>query len=541
VEDALESFDRSIAARPDHAEAYFNRGKALRELNRFEEALASYDRALMLRPTYAEAFFKRANILRKLKRFEEALTSYDRALALKPDHAYALNGVADCVGKLCDWRRATDITDELIVRVLEKRSVVSPFVLLRYCGDPLLQQRCANNYATEKMRSVPPKFRAGSPWHKDKIRIAYLSADFHKHPTAYLTAELFERHDRSRFEIIGVSFGVNDNSEMRTRLIASFDQFHDVCRKTDEEVADLLFGLQVDIAIDLKGYTEDSRSGILAYRPAPIQASYLGFPGTMGADFIDYIIADKTVAPFEQQSFYTEKIVHLPDCYQVNDTKRKIAQRKPTRGESGLPEKGFVFCCFNNSWKITPDVFGVWMRLLDAVEGSVLWLFSSNRTAERNLGLEAQACGIDPARLVFANAVPLEDHLARHRLADLFLDTLPYNAHTTASDALWAGLPVVTRLGESFPGRVAASLLHAIGLPELVTRSSEDYEGLALRLANNPSLLEEYRDKLAKNRLTYPLFDADRFRRHIEASYLQMWQIWQRGEQPSSFAVEADA
>jgi len=369
--------------------------------------------------------------------------------------------------------------------------------------------------------------------------IAYLSADFHRHATAYLMAELFERHDRSRFEVIGVSFGVDDKSDMRRRLVAAFDQFYDVRRKRDEEVAKLLHDLQVDIAIDLKGYTQDSRPGILAYRPTPIQASYLGFPGTMGAEFIDYIIADETVVPFDHQPFYAEKIVHLPDCYQVNDTKRNIAERTPTRQEAGLPERGCVFCCFNNNWKITPEVFSVWIRLLHAVEGSVLWLFRDNESAERNLRKEAQARGIDPARLVFAGRLPLEDHLARHRLADLFLDTLPCNAHTTASDALWVGLPVLTCMGNAFAGRVAASLLKAIGLPELVTHSIEDYEALALRLAKDPSLLEGYRNRLATNRLTHPLFDTDRFRHHIEAAYLQMWEIWQRGEQPRSFAVEA--
>ena len=273
--------------------------------------------------------------------------------------------------------------------------------------------RCARNFVADRVPSLPRRLWTGATWCHDRVRIAYLSADFHRHATAYLMAELFERHDRSRFEIIGVSFGVDDKSEMRKRLVAAFDQFYDVRRKSDEEVAKLLHDLQVDIAIDLKGYTTDSRPGILAYRPTPIQASYLGFPGTMGAEFIDYIIADKTVVPFEHQPFYTEKIVHLPDCYQVNDTKRKIAERMPTRQEVGLPEEGFVFCCFNNNWKITPEVFGVWMRLLHAVEGSVLWLLGDNESAERNLRKEAQARGIDPARLVFAGRLPLEDH-SRH-------------------------------------------------------------------------------------------------------------------------------
>ena len=368
-----------------------------------------------------------------------------------------------------------------------RKSIIAPFTLLGYSGEPAPQLQCAKNYIEHHVPLPLRPLWTGAIWRHDKVRIAYLSADFHQHATAYLMAELFERHDRSRFEIIGVSLGRDDNSEMRKRLVAAFDQFHDVRAKNDEEVAKLLHDLQVDIAIDLKGYTRDARPGILAYRPAPIQASYLGFPGTMGAEFIDYIIADKTVAPFEHQPFYTEKIVHLPDCYQVNDSKRKIAERTPTRQEAGLPEQGFVFCCFNNNWKITPDVFGVWMRLLHAVEGSVLWLFGDNESAERNLRVEAQARGIDPSRLVFAGRLPLEEHLARHRLADLFLDTLPCNAHTTASDALWAGLPVLTREGTAFAGRVAASLLYAVGLPELVTHSIEDYEALALRLARDPS------------------------------------------------------
>jgi len=539
-EEALASYDRALKLRSDYAEAHSNRGAALRELKRFEEALASYDRAIELRPDYPEALSNRGFTLHELKRFEEALANYDRVLAVNPDHAYALSGIIGCVNKLCDWRRMTAFADEVIAHVSEKKSIISPFALLGYSGDVALQLQCARNYIEHQLPLLPQPWWKGTTWRHDKVRIAYLSADFHRHATTSLIAELFERHDPSRFEIIGVSFGADDNSGVRERLVAAFHQFHDVREKTDEEVAKLLHDLEVDIAVDLKGYTQDSRPGILAYRPAPIQASYLGYPGTMGAEFIDYIIADKTVAPFEHQSFYTEKIVHLPDCYQVNDTKRTIAERTPTRQEAGLPQTGFVFCCFNNTWKITPDVFSIWMRLLHAADGSVLWLLGDNESAERNLRDEAQSRGIDPARLVFASPLPLDEHLARHAVADLFLDTLPYNAHTTASDALWAGLPMVTRLGESFSGRVAASLMSAIGLPELVTHSIEDYEALALRLARDPALLEGYRNRLAANRLTHPLFDTDRFRRHIEAAYLQMWEIWQRGERPRQFAVEIE-
>jgi protein O-GlcNAc transferase len=407
LEEALASYDRALALKPDYAEAFNNRGIALQELKRLEEALASYDRALAVKPDYADAFNNRGVALQELNRLDEALASYDRALAVKPDYADAFNNRGLCVIRLCDWDRRMWFARELGLHISGKKSIITPFLLLCYSAKPALQLQCARNYIDDKIPLVPRPFWTGATWRHDKVRIAYLSADFHRHATAYLMAELFEQHDRSRFEVIGVSFGVDDKSDMRRRLVAAFDQFYDVRRKSDEEVAKLLHDLQVEIAIDLKGHMQDSRPGILAYRPTPIQASYLGFPGTMGAEFIDYIIADETVVPFEHQPFYAEKIVHLPDCYQVNDTKRNIAERTSTRQEAGLPEKGCVFCCFNNNWKITPEVFSVWIRLLHAVEGSVLWLFRDNESAERNLRKEAQARGIDPARLVFAGRLPL--------------------------------------------------------------------------------------------------------------------------------------
>jgi len=319
--------------------------------------------------------------------------------------------------------------------------------------------------------------------------------------------------------------------------MAAFDRFIDVRTKTDEEVARLISDLQVDIVVDLNGHTRHARLGIVALRPAPVQVSYLGFPATTGTDFIDYVIADATVLPFDQQPHYSERIVHLPDCYLVNDRKRRIAPRTPTREELGLPAEGFVFCCFNNTWKIAPPVFDVWMRLLKGVGGSTLWLFSDNGPAELNLRREAAARGVDPARLVFAGPLPHADHLARQRVADLFLDTLPYNAHTTASDALWVGLPVLTCLGNAFVGRVAASLVNAIGLSELVTASLDEYEALGLRLATDAPLLRGIRERLAQNRPRFPLFDTDRFCRNIEAAYTTMWEAWQRGDEPRSFAV----
>jgi predicted O-linked N-acetylglucosamine transferase (SPINDLY family) len=371
----------------------------------------------------------------------------------------------------------------------------------------------------------------------EKLRLAYLSADFQAHATAFLIAELIERHDRSRFEVHAISFGRDDASAMRARLRSAFDRFHDVGAMSHEAIARLIRELEVDVAVDLKGYTQHARPDVLRYRPAPIQVSYLGFPGTMGGDFIDYVIADPIVLPFSEQPFYTEQIVHLPDCYQPNDTKRPTAKATLTRSEAGLAEGAFVFCSFNNNYKINPAVFDVWMRLLAQVPESVLWLLRANETAETNLRAHAQERGIAPTRLIFADRTSLDQHLARHRLADLFLDTLPCNAHTTASDALWAGLPVLTCRGRSFAGRVAASLLQSVGLPELGCTNLADYEALALKLATDPLMLGQLRQRLAQNRAHARLFDIDRYRAHIEAAYRRMWEIRQDGP-PQSFAVE---
>jgi protein O-GlcNAc transferase len=535
--DALVSYDKAISLKPDHAEAFANRGRTLCELDRFDEALASYDRAIGLAPRVPETLNNRGILLERLKLFEQALTSYEQALAIKPDHPYAFGALAGCVLKICDWRRAARLAPQVRAGAAAQKSVIEPIILLGYGGDAALHFKNARGYIADKIPTPQQSLWNGMVWRHDKIRIAYLSADFREHPVSYLIAELLELHDRSRFDVMGVSFGPDDKSDVRSRLINSFDIFEDVRYKSEYDVAEFLHGLQVDVAVDLVGHTMNARPGILAFRPAPIQVNYLGYPGTMGAEFIDYVIADEIVLPFYEQPHYAEKIVHLPECYQINDSQRRICSRTPSRQEIGLPESGFVFCCFNNNYKITAPFFDVWMQLLKAVEDSVLWLRRDNESAEKNLHREASARGINPARLVFASRLSMEDHLARHRLADLFLDTLPYNAHTTASDALWAGLPVLTCCGDTFAGRVAASLLSAVGLTELVTHNLDDYKALALRLAQDSSLLSYLRTKLARNREMYPLFDSKRFTRHLEAAYATMWNIWQRGEKPQSFGI----
>jgi protein O-GlcNAc transferase len=379
----------------------------------------------------------------------------------------------------------------------------------------------------------------GDKYAHDRIRIGYLSADFRNHPVGRLAVGLLEAHDKSRFETIALSFGPDDGSDQRRRIKSAVEDFIDVRNRSDADLAAFIHRREIDILIDMMGFTLAGRFGVLALRAAPVQVNFLGYPATMGADWVDYIIADRTIIPAEHFQFYGERVVWLPHTYQANDNKSRVAERVPTGAECGLPESAFVFCCFNNTFKITPRIFDVWMRLLPATANSVLWLLGTNSTAERNLRSEAERRGIAPDRLIFAPRIAVADHLARHHQADLFLDTLPYNAHTTASDALWAGLPLVTCRGETLAGRVAASVLTAAGLPELITTSLEDYEALALKLAHDPALLGGMKEKLRHNRASCPLFDTARFTRHIEAAYETMWRAYQDGRAPAAFAVES--
>ena len=517
--EALATFDALIAFSPKDAEPRYNRGNALHDLGRFAEAVASFDRALALAPGFVDALYNRGNALFAQKLYAEALAAFEQTREARPDHPYALERAANCVLQLCDWAKRGEYEQALSADIKAGRSIVSPFTLLGFSGDPALQLECARRYvaAAPVVAPKPPLApRAG------KIRVAYCSADFREHAIAYLIAELFELHDRAAFEIVGVSFGRDDGGPMRKRIAASFDRFIDAGAMSDASVVEALRALKIDIAVDLTGHTADSRLGVFARRAAPIQVSYIGFAATMGAPFIDYILLDSIVAPAGVDAFFSEKIVRLPHSYYASDRKRPIAEGAPSREAAGLPPSGFVFCCFNNVWKITPAIFDIWMRLLRAVDGAVLWLLPSNQAAEDNLRAEAARRGVDPARLVFAPRMGLAEHLARHRLADLFLDTLPYNAHTTASDALWAGLPVLTRPGEAFASRVAASQLQAIGLPDLIAPDEAAYEALALKLAREPALLADVKRRLAENRLTTPLFDTPRLTRAIEAAFVTM-------------------
>ena len=524
-DDALAAYDRALALKLDFAEAWLGRGSVLSEIKRYDEAIAAYDKALALKPNLAEAWYSRGNLFSELKNYDEAFAAYNKAFVLAPDLSDLEGARLHAKMHLGDWRNFDTDCERLIASIRNNKDNSFPFPLLGIPCSAEDQKRCAELWVAKNAPASEAPIWQGEQYQHDRVRLAYVSADFGVHPVSYLMADVFERHDRERFETIGVSSGPDDGSELRGRLKAAFDQFIDVENKNDIEIAQLLRSLEVDIAIDLTGHTKGCRAGVFAQRPVPIQVNYLGYAGTMGARYFDYLIADATLVPSAQQMHYSEKLAYLPHSFMPNaELSRVISDRSFDRAQFGLPEEGFVFCCFNNVYKFNPHVFEVWVSILKKVDGSVLWLSEANATAVENLRKQAAASGLDPNRLLFARRLSsTADHLARHCLADLFLDTLPYNAHTTASDALWAGLPVLTRIGETFAGRVAASLLTAIGLPELVTSTMQAYEDLAIELATNPSRLADIRHKLVNNRLTTPLFDTDRFTRHIEAAYTAMY------------------
>jgi protein O-GlcNAc transferase len=534
---ALESYNQALALNPNNAEDYSNRAVVLTSLHRAQEAIVDCEQAILLMPRFHKAHYNLGLALLALKKIDEAVLAFSNALNIYPQYEYLSGLLLHTQMKLCAWQDFQDKAPYLIENIHGGKKVSSAFPIFAFADDLVIQRKSAEIWSDDKH---PYNSLLGPitkhPRHS-KIRLGYFSADFHNHATAYLMAELFERHDKDKFELIAFSFGPETNDEMQIRISQAFDHFVNVASLSDLEVAMLSRELGIDIAIDLKGVTQDYRLSIFSYRAAPIQVSYLGYPGTLGADYIDYLIADKTLIPPQSQQHYSEKIIYLPNSYQVNDRHRVIAPTQFTKQELGLPGDAFVFCCFNNNFKITPDIFDSWVRILKAVDSSVLWLLQDNPTAAMNLQKEAASRGLDPARLVFAKRMDLPEHLARHKAADLFLDTTPCNAHTTASDALWAGLPLLTCMGESFASRVAASLLNAIGLPELVTETQADYEALAIDLAKTPDKLKNIQDKLVRNRLTTPLFDTKLFTKHIETAYIQIYERYQADLSPEHIEV----
>jgi protein O-GlcNAc transferase len=523
---------------PDSAEAWLNLGVALNGLKQHEAAESSYAKAIALAPNLPDVWINLGITLNEMKRHDAAADCYKRSMELDANVEFVFGSLLHAKMKVCDWHSLASDLPKIFQEIEHGKKVAMPFEILGLTTDLALQVQAAAIWVKDRcpnsatVSSIPKRQR------HEKIRVGYFSADFHDHATMHLMAELFERHNRSRFELYAFSFGPDKKDAMRNRVSAVFDKFFDVRLQSDKAVVQLSMDLEIDIAIDLSGFTLGSRPDIFSLRAAPVQVNYLAYPGTMGADFMDYLIADKTVIPESSQQHYSEKIVYLPNSYQPNDSKRFITDKALSRGEAGLPSNGFVFCCFNNNFKITPEVFDCWMRILKAVEGSVLWLLEDNPKATANLTEEALQRGIASERLIFAKRVSSADHLARHRMADLFLDTLPYNAHTTANDALLTGLPVLTCMGESFASRVAASLLHTVGLTELITSNMTDYETSAIELATVPRRLAQIKEKLARNRLTTPLFDTPLFVSHIEAAYTAMYERYQSDLPPACIYVQ---
>jgi len=535
---AIKCYENAVAIKPGYSEAHNNLGNAFKNLAKLDAAVKCYKKAVALKPDYAEAYHNLGNSLLSLKRLDEALASYERAIVLKPDINFILGDLLHTKMQLCIWDDLSSQLDELTNKINNSEKVINPFPLLALIDDPELHMKTAKILVNEKFPQshVLSKIER-YPKHK-KIRIGYFSGDFHNHATMHLMAELFECHDKLFFELIAISFGPNKQDQWRQRACLSFDKFVDVRLKSDREISLLARKMEIDIAIDLKGFTRNCRPKIFAEGCAPIQVSYLGYPSTMASNYMDYLIADSTLIPEEKKHHYLEKIVYMPNSYQVNVSNRSISKTSLSRHELGLPSKGFVFCCFNNTYKITPSTFIGWMRILKAVEGSVLWLFENNNNTTENLKKEAMKFGINEDRFVFATHMPVEEHLSRIKQADLFIDTLPYNAHTTASDALRMGLPVLTCVGNSFASRVAASLLNAVNLPELITTTQEQYESLAIQLATHPEKIKIITDKLVSNLSTAPLFDTPMFTKNLESAFSMMYDRYQQGLDPDYIYVK---
>lgn len=533
--EALQSYDRALALQPGWAMAHHLRGLVLLGLQRPQEALAAADQAVRLAPGWAEGHQGRGIVLTRLQRPEEAGEAYARSLALRGDLPYLRGQTLHAFLLQADWNRSKDLSTAVVEANARGEAADEPLSFLAVSGSPEAQLQCARRYVADWYPQRHPSLWHGEVYEHEKIRIAYLSADFGEHPVSYLMAGVLERHDRRRFETLGLFLRPAEGA-YGARVRMAFDRVLDVGSHSDEEIARRIREAEIDIVVDLMGFTRGGRLGVLSYRPAPVQLSYLGYPGAIGAPYIDYLLADEFVIPRAQRCHYTEAIAYLPDCFQANDAARALPP-PASRAEAGLPGSGFVFCSFNASYKITPETFAIWCRLLHAAPHSVLWLLGDWETTRRNLRREAGSRGIAAERLIFAGRTDYPSHLARLQQADLFLDTSPFNAGTSASDALWAGVPVLTCPGEAFAARMAGSLLRAMELEELSCPDLGSYERLALELCGNPIRLQALKDHLRECRSSSALFDTMRFCRYLEQAYVEMHRRTRHAEPPADFTV----
>ena len=530
-------YDKALSLNPDYPEVLASKGITLYSLKRYKESLLCLDKALSLKPDYAEALVFKGDALNDLKEHTLSAECYSKAFHLQSDHSYALGKMHHQMMLTCDWNDYDQTTNFIFDLIKRGKKAAEPFGFQGIADSEALLKKCAEIYSNDLFPSLD-NLSEFSKYTHQKIRVGYMCGEFRKQATSILMARVWELHDKSKFELFAFDNGWDDGSAYRQRINAAFTKIIDISKLPDLDVAELIKSLEIDILVNLNGFFGLPRQKVFAYKPAPIQVNYLGFPGTIGAKYMDYIIADKVVIPESSKQFYTEKVVHLPHTYQANDNQRAISNKVFTRAELGLPENTFVFSSFNNNYKITPPVFDSWSVILKTVEKSVLWLVKDNSWAVENLKKEVKKRGVNPERIIFSERVDLPEHRARHSLADLFLDTWPYNAHTTASDALWAGLPVITMAYDTFPGRVASSLLGAIGLPELITNTPSEYENLAIDLAKNRQKLATVKEKLVTNRLNYPLFDSLLFTQHLEAAYISMFEKFQLGMAPDHIVVD---
>ena len=535
-EDALRSCLKALEINPNYAEAWFNKALLLHKLNKCDDALAAYDRAIQIHPNYDDAWMSLGEMLADLKLYTKALTAFQRALEINPKLEFLYGTLTQTELHICKWDNYY-LRKEVISKGLSNgEKIVQPLTALSLFDDEKKQLQAAKIFSELSKSDFSDPIlqkRVGN-----KIRVAYISPDFKLHPLSYLTAGLFESHDRTQFEIIGVSLKSSDaRDQMRRRLIGAFDEFYEIEDKPNEAKINILRNLKIDIAVDMCGHTKSAQTYIFSSRISPIQINYLGYPGTMGHPSIDYMIADHILVPCSSASNYSEKIIYMPHSFQVNDSKRYFSNHALSRAEYGLPEEGFIFCCFNNSYKISPDVFDGWMRILSRVKKSILWLIGGVPEVIDNLHRQAILRGINPDRVIFAGVLDYREYLDRYRIADLFIDTLPFNAGTTASDALWSGLPVLTQTGKSYAGRMASSLLTALDLKMLITENQADYENQAVTLAENPKLLLDIKKSLLESKKKSTLFNTNLFASLLEKVYFEVYERHKKGLLPGHLRV----
>ena len=516
--------------------AFYNKGKVLKALNRLDEAIISYNKAIELNKNFSEAYKNLGNLFLDKKKYNEAIFNHKIALKIDPNITFLGGTIIQSKCSICDW---TDIENDKIIlknNILNEKKFSNPFPVISLIDSPSLQKKVSEIFVKDLSNNIK-KIEKYKYKQNNKVRLGYFSSDFHSHATSHLMVELFEYHNKDKFEIYAFSFGKNDNSEIRNRLNKSFDKFFDVSLKSNDEIINICNENNIDIAIDLKGFTDNNRFGLFIQRCAPIQISYLGYPGTTGCNTMDYLIADRVLISDQNRKFYNEKIIYLPNSYQINESNKKISTKKFTRKDFGLKEDSFVFCCFNQTYKILPEIFNLWVKILKNVENSIIWLLSDNEISELNLKKEFNKNGINVERIKFAKRLPLDEHLKRHSLADLFLDTYPCNAHTTASDALRTGLPLITLSGQSFASRVSASLLVSLDLNELITDNQDDYVNLAVKLAKNNELLNKIRNKLKENIKNKSLFNSKLFTKNIEIAFEKVYENYSKGKKPDHIHI----